>query len=261
MAERADRHLLYQKSVQCPAHELGFFLWVYRTIRGRSPMALREDFCGTALFSAAWVRSHPRRTALGVDLDQPTLDWGREHVLAHERPSVRRRVRLVRANVLDVTAPKADLTCAMNFSQCIFKTRAELERYLRVAHAGLRRDGIFVTELYGGTQAIRPYLERRKVGRFTYVWQQEKYNAITNEILCHIHFAFPDGSRLRRAFSYDWRLWGIPELRDCLLAAGFARVDVYWENEDERGRDLGTWRRATEERNEPTWLVYVVGVK
>jgi len=261
MAERADRHALYQQAVQYPAYDLGFFCWVHRTLRGREPLALREDFCGTGLISAAWARSHPRRTALGIDLDQPTLDWGREHVLGHERPSVRARVRLVHANVLDVTRPKVDLTCAMNFSQCVFKTRAELQSYLRAARDGLRRDGLFVAELYGGTEASRPFVQRHRRARFTYVWQQEKVNVVTGEVCCHLHFTFRDGSRLRRAFSYDWRLWSIPEMRDCLLAAGFAQARVYWENEDARGRDLGTWRLAQDEPNAPTWLAYVVGVK
>jgi hypothetical protein len=30
-------------------------------------------------------------------------------------------------------------------------------------------------------------------------------------LVCHIHFDFEDGSRLERAFSYDWRLWSLPE--------------------------------------------------
>jgi hypothetical protein len=182
-------------------------------------------------------------------------------VLAGERPSVRARVRLVRANVLDLVRPKADLTCAMNFSPCVFKTRADLEHYFRVAHAGLRRDGLFVTELYGGSEAGRPFVQRHRRGRSTTVWQQEKVNVVTGDVLCHLHFLFPDGSRMRRAFTYDWRLWSIPELCECLLAAGFARANVYWENEDARGRDLGTWRLTSDEPNAPTWVAYVVGVK
>lgn len=30
-----------------------------------------------------------------------------------------------------------------------------------------------------------------------------------------------------RAFVYEWRLWGLAELCDAMLEAGFARVEVY----------------------------------
>jgi hypothetical protein len=40
-----------------------------------------------------------------------------------------------------------------------------------------------------------------------------------------IHFEFPDGSAIR----HDWHLGSVPELRDLLLAAGFARSEVYGE--------------------------------
>jgi len=261
MADRADRHALYQKAVQCPDFDMHFFVTTYKRLRGRAPVRLREDFCGTAHFAAAWVRGHRDRRALGVDLDEPTLRWAAEHVLARESPSVRQRITLRCADVLDVTAPKVDLCCAMNFSFCVFKSRELLTRYFRAVHQGLRRDGLFITELYGGPDAIHPLVERRKIGRVTYVWQQEKFNPITNETLCHIHFKFPDGSRLDRAFSYDWRLWSIPEVRECLLAAGFSRVDVYWEDEDDKGQDLGTHHLATVEQNQPTWLVYIAALK
>ena len=32
----------------------------------------------TAFISAEWVRSHPKRTALGLDLHAATLAWGRK---------------------------------------------------------------------------------------------------------------------------------------------------------------------------------------
>ena len=56
---------------------------------------------------------------------------------------------------------------------------------------------------------------------------------------CNIHFKFPDGSKIKRAFSYTWRLWTAPELRDMLLDAGFRNVTVYWEGEDDNGEGNG----------------------
>ncbi|NBP95018.1 MAG: class I SAM-dependent methyltransferase, partial [Gammaproteobacteria bacterium] len=46
------------------------------------------------------------------------------------------------------------------------------------------------------------------------------------------HFKFPDRSKIERAFSYHWRLWTLPELRELLKEAGFKRVLVHWEGTD-----------------------------
>ena len=48
---KPDKYLLYQNSVQNPAYEVNFMRRVYRKIRGRSPLLLREDFCGTAILA------------------------------------------------------------------------------------------------------------------------------------------------------------------------------------------------------------------
>lgn len=261
MAKLADKHDLYQKSVQDPEAEIVFFDKVYRKHRRRRPLSFKEDFCGTAYLSTTWVESHKKRTAIGVDLDQPTLDWGTTRHIEAKKKSVRDRITLVNANVLDVKEPKVDLTCALNFSYCVFKTREDLEQYARVAHEGLKDDGIFFCELFGGTEGITDLVEYRELDGFTYVWEQAKYNPITNEILCHIHFEFPDGSKMKRAFTYDWRLWTIPEVRECLEAAGFSKTEVWWDpvEDDAKGDDY--YRVTEEEENQEGWLVYIVGIK
>ena len=76
LAAQADRHALYERSVQDPDGDVKFFARTYRKIRGHDPVSLREDFCGTAALCAAWARSSPERTALGVDLSQETMNWG-----------------------------------------------------------------------------------------------------------------------------------------------------------------------------------------
>ena len=67
LAERADRYDLYQKSVQDVAWEMEFVEQVFREQRGRAPLQLREDFCGTALAACEWVRRDRRHQAIGVD--------------------------------------------------------------------------------------------------------------------------------------------------------------------------------------------------
>lgn len=75
-AKTADRHILYQLSVQDAAAEAGFLNRVFRKLRGREPESLREDFCGTALLCSEWVK-YRNRTAVGIDLDRSVLEWAR----------------------------------------------------------------------------------------------------------------------------------------------------------------------------------------
>ena len=56
-AATADRHELYQLSVQAADYEIAFFDRVFRAARGSKALSMREDFCGTALLSCAWANS------------------------------------------------------------------------------------------------------------------------------------------------------------------------------------------------------------
>jgi SAM-dependent methyltransferase len=259
LASRADPYDLYQRSVQSPEAMVEFFDRTYRRLRRRRPLRLREDFCGTALLSTEWARSHPRRSAVAVDIDPGPLAWGRAHNLGPAGPEVAGRVELVRADVRTVRTGPVDIACAMNFSFCTFRERRVLRRYLERARRALAPGGLFLTELYGGTEAIVALEEKRRVGAFTYVWEQESFNPIDHRTRCHIHFRFRDGSEIRRAFSYDWRLWSIVELRELLGDAGFAATEVHWDAVED-GRDTGAYRQTEEEENQEGWLVYVVGV-
>lgn len=75
-AATADRHILYEASVQCVEADIDFFLRIFRKTRSRPLRNLREDFCGTAALATDFIRRHKENRAVGVDLDQPTLDWG-----------------------------------------------------------------------------------------------------------------------------------------------------------------------------------------
>ena len=240
-------------------------------LRGRRANVLREDFCGTAKMAVEWCLSHPERTAIGIDLDQPTIDWGRErHVLPNAR-KLGDRLRVYTDNVLEPRTEKADVTCACNFSFCVFKKRDELKSYLSRARDGLADDGLLFLEIYGGTEATAVTDEERECEGYDYVWDQHKFNPLTAETLCYIHFRFPDGSRMDKAFAYDWRLWSIPELDDLLREVGFSDVKVYWEQlEDDDGDDDEDMLYGTGEyddvsgkdvEQQESFLVYVVGVK
>ena len=74
----------------------------------------------------------------------------------------------------------------------------------------------------------------------------------------HIHFEFTNGTRMKRAFSYEWRLWTLPEIRELLAEAGFSRSTVYWEDRDANGDGTNTYRPRRHARQEPAWVVYIV---
>ncbi|MEZ4454889.1 MAG: class I SAM-dependent methyltransferase [Nannocystaceae bacterium] len=270
MAEQADRHELYQRAVQSPAADVEFFTRAFADARGgKAPLRLREDFCGTALLATAWCASDPRRTAIGVDLDGPTLTWGLTRNVAAAGPEVASRVSLVEGDVRSVTSPApVDVVCAMNFSYCVFKDRAALRDYFEAVRRGLNDDGVFVAELYGGTEAIDLLEEDRIIDDdLTYVWEQERFNPLDHSTTCHIHFVFSDDSRIDRAFTYEWRLWTLPEMRELLLEAGFREVKIYWEeveedeDDEEMLRGTGEYSEVTTmDENQESWLVYVVAI-
>ncbi len=74
---------------------------------------------------------------------------------------------------------------------------------------------------------------------------------------CHIHFAFPDGSRLQQAFSYQWRLWTLPEIRELLAEAGFGRVVCYWQGWDAEGEADGVFEPADRADADAGWICYI----
>lgn len=253
---KTDKHILYQKAVQSPDAEVDFCDWVYRRIYGKKPTRFREDFCGTGLISCAWVKLRSQNVAYGIDLDKPTLDWGRKHNIGRLPPAARRRVHQINGNVVTVRSPKVHVIGAFNYSYFVFKERRELVRYFRACRRSLFREGLLILDAYGGWEAQKVMKERTRLRGFTYIWDQAKYNPVNDHTVCHIHFKFPDGTRMNRAFTYDWRLWSLGSIRDALADAGFARSDVYWDDEDDDTN--GAWRPRTTAENDPGWNAYVV---
>jgi SAM-dependent methyltransferase len=263
MAEQADRHVLYEKSVQNVAAEYKFVSKTFRKLRGRRPRHVREDFCGTASMCCEWVKRDKRNTAIGVDIDPDVLAWGREHNLSRLQPDARLRISLIQDDVCRVqTAEPVDIVLAMNFSYQLFMTRDELGGYFRKVRKALAKDGILFMDAFGGYDAYREIREKTRFKGFKYIWEQASYNPIDGNMRCHIHFGFPDGSKLKKAFTYDWRLWTLPELRELLDEAGFSRVTVYWEEVDpETNEGTGKYSPATVGGADPGWVCFLVAEK
>jgi cyclopropane fatty-acyl-phospholipid synthase-like methyltransferase len=262
LAEQADRHRLYELSVQNPEAEITFIDAAFRALRRRRARLLREDFCGTAAVSCEWVRLRPTNRAIGVDLDPEVLTWGREHNLSELPAEAAERVELIQSDVLKVsTEEPPDVIAAMNFSYWLFKERKQLKRYFRRAREGLAEGGILFLDAYGGYDSYREITEERELDGFTYIWDQAKFEPIRNGLICHIHFSFPDGSRLERAFSYDWRLWTLPEIRELLEETGFRQVTVYWQGYDEDGEPDGVFVPVGEGEADAGWICYLTAEK
>ena len=258
-AANADPHLLYENSVQAVDAEIDFVDNTYTTLRDQPARFLREDFCGTGNTSCEWVRRRPDNYAIGVDLDEEVMSWGRERHIAWLSDDEQERVALVNADVMSVDTPPQDIVVAMNFSYWVFKQRATLQAYFSRVHAALNEQGLFVLDCFGGYDVSRVMKENTKYDDYTYTWHQASYNPISGDYRCHIHFKFKDGSRLKNAFTYDWRLWSLPEIQEILCDAGFSNVKTYWQgwNEDETEAD-GEFTPLEVADPDAGWICYIV---
>jgi hypothetical protein len=261
MAEQFELHDLYEEAVQAVDAEIEFLDETFRRLRGREAISFREDFCGTASACCEWVRTSRRRFAIGVDNEPSVLEWGRRHRVAKLPEVARARVRLLEDDVLTVETEPVDLIGAFNFSYFLFKTRTELRHYFERCRAGLKDDGLLFLDSFGGPEAIAEQKEKTRFDHFTYVWDQAEFYPVTNEIKCHIHFKFPDGSKIKKAFTYDWRMWSLPEIGELLLEAGFAKVRVFWEGEDENGEGNGEFTETARGTPDLAWICYIIAEK
>jgi len=261
MAEQADIHDLYEKSVQNVEHEVKFLQATYSELRNKKAQLLREDFCGTASVCCEWVRQGEDFKAIGVDIEPSVLEWGRQHRLSQLPSADQTRVSLIESDVMTVDTPQADILAAFNFSYFLFTSRDQLRDYFKRSYAALKDDGLFFVDMYGGPEAQEETKEKTKNDGFTYIWHQAKFHPVTNFARCHIHFKFPDGSKIKKAFTYEWRLWSAPEIREVLAEAGFGKTTLYWEGEDEDGEGNGEF--APDEKGEAdlAWIAYIVAEK
>lgn len=259
-AANADKYQLYQWAVQSPESDIAWLVRLYRRRRGHLPRHLREDFGGTGLLSCTWVKRGKRYTADAYDIDPEPIAWGREHNHAPLSAAAAGRMRFLLEDARAPSERQPDVRVALNFSYFIFKQRAELLTYFRGVREDLGRDGMFVLDIYGGPEAFHETEEERVIHHgFTYIWEQEEYWPATGDYLTHIHFRFEDESELSEAFTYDWRLWGLPEIIDLLRDAGFAKVETYWEGTDATsGGGNGVYRKRRLGENCLAWVTYIV---
>jgi hypothetical protein len=213
--------------------------------------------------SANWAKYGKDFTTESYDIDPEPLAWGLQHNLA-PLGDIANRVTQYQEDARNPSRKQPDVRCAQNFSYWIFKARAEMLDYFKTVQRDLADDGVFVVDLHGGPESHQELEEETEMddGSFTYVWDQDSINPITSEAKLHIHFRFPDGTELTDAFTYDWRLWGLTELRELFIEAGFSACDCYWEGTDEEseGGD-GIFTKTEEGEACLSYVAYLVAQK
>ncbi len=253
-----DKYLLYEASVQNPESDIDFILKEYSQEYGRSPTRLREDFCGTGMLLAEWVRRGEKNMGTGIDLSSEPIESGRARHWAALSSDQQKRMKYVEADVLSSSKYKAEVICAFNYSFYIFKQRSMLLKYFKAVRSSLAKDGLFFLDCFGGTEAMMEGEESRDLDTHKYYWDCEKFNPITHDCFYSIHFKPKGQKKQKRVFTYEWRFWTLPELKDLLEEAGFSKVFRYWEGDDNEGGGDGEFARTNVAENCLSWISYIV---
>ncbi|MEX1099238.1 MAG: class I SAM-dependent methyltransferase, partial [Bacteriovoracaceae bacterium] len=225
--EPFNKYVYYEKAVQNPQNEVDFFNEKFKEIKKKTPLTLREDFCGTAAISCAWVDQSPKHLAWGVDLDPEPIEYGKKNHLSKLNQEAQKRMTYLEGNVLNTDTPKVDIAFAFNFSYYIFKKRKELLEYFKAAYNSLSKDGVFFIDLFGGPDSQTEMTDVITHPGFKYFWECQMFNPITNECRFAIHFKRKSEQKRKDVFVYEWRMWTMMELRELLEEAGFKSTIAY----------------------------------
>lgn len=271
---KVNRYDLYELAVQAPAMEAAFI----RAVHADSPRVLGEDFCGPASVSRAWCATDPDALAVAADKSFEPLEHARVCIDRHDLESpepIADRVTLLEQDVLSVKK-KADAVAALNFAVCELHRRSWLMTYLRAVIYRLRPGGIFMADLYAGSDAYRPGISEKTIptpeGPLRYQWEQRDADPFTGMVTNAMHFILPgrfseESRTVRDAFVYRWRLWSVAELREAMREAGFISTEVYTSYGDAIDSDGRLYVRpaATDTRPldpddlDDNFVAYVVG--
>jgi hypothetical protein len=256
-----DKYYYYINSVQAPEHDVVFMRDTYRSLRGKAPVTMREDFCGTHALSCEWTKLNSKNVAFGVDLDSEPIAYGQSNYVAKLSGAQRARLQVLQADVLNPSLPKADIICAMNFSHFIFKDRSMMKSYFHNALTTLNESGILLIDCFGGPACQRENEEVTKLKNFNYYWHQRSFDPVSQYAVFNIHYK-PNGQpKVENAFTYDWRMWSIPELREMMSEVGFQKTHVYWEGTTRAGEGDGKFTKTETGEECLAWIAYIVGQK
>ena len=67
---------------------------------------------------------------------------------------------------------------------------------------------------------------------------------------------------LKKAFKYNWRLWSLPEITECIKSAGFKTVDIYMQGwDDEKNEESDKFYKTKDCDADPGWIAYIIATK
>jgi len=253
-----DKYAYYSRAVQAPDVEAEFISEVYSELRGREATILCEDFCGTFKNSCEWVKQSSDVMAYGIDLDPEPLDYGYSNYFSKLKTHEQDRVHILQGDVLYPGLPKGDVVIALNFSYSFFKERSQLLKYFKNVRNRLNPEGLFIIDTFGGSLCFSPCVDEHRRRGFTYYWDEEEFNPINHHCTFHIHFKRDGEKKREKVFSYHWRLWTLPELRDLMIDAGFHKTHIYWEGSTRRGSGDGKFKRTEQGDDAGAWVAYLV---
>lgn len=239
---------------------------IYKELFSKEALSLREDFSGTFALSCCWVQSDSKRSAIAIDNDKPTLDYGKKNYLAGMSQEEQKRLKVQLSNAIIKTDP-VDIVAVFNFSYCLIHERERLLDYLKNIHDSLNENGMMILDLFGGSESETPEVQERDIDNndqilpFTFEFERKSFNPISRISNYAIHFKYQDGTEIMDAFTYEFRMWSITEIRDLFKEAGFSKSMVYWEDFDKDGFGNGKFYATEEEENSLNWNSYIVGIK
>ncbi len=255
-----DKYDLYEESVQSPKSDVELYVQTYKELKNKKPKSFREDFCGTFSLSAEWVKLNPQHVAYGLDIDPEPMDYGRNYFDSKLSADQKKRLHIMEHNVLVAPLPAVDIAVAMNFSYFCFKTRPLLKQYFKNVYNSIRKDGLFIVDIFGGSQCYDAIEDVHKKKKFTYYWDQVSFDPISNFALFYIHFRVK-GKKVTKVFKYDWRMWSIPEVRELMEEVGFKKTHVYWEGTTRKGEGDGKFKRTEKGESCLSWIAYIAAEK
>lgn len=221
-----SRFDLYELCVQAPSMSAKFV----DALLGGEASVIGEEFCGPASIAREYVALGGGRRAVATDMDAEPLEHARARAGEELDASLRGHLSFSRCDVMEETS-RVRALIALNFAVCEMRGRDALVAYLRHAHQRLEGGGVYVADLYGGENAMAEgsaeVVFETGEGDILYEWRQVAANPLTGLVSNEIHFELPDGTRIERAFAYEWRLWSPAELADAFREAGFDSVEFH----------------------------------
>jgi len=255
-----DIHELYLASVQDPESDVKRISNIFSNHFNKLALTLREDFSGTFTISCSWVQSDKLRSAIAIDIDQKTLQYGKDNYLKNLSSDEQKRIKVLQSSAITKTE-KVDITATFNFSYCLIHKRKVLLEYLKKVHQSLNNDGMLIMDIMGGSDSEIPEIQETEINGhphitpFTFEFERKDFNPISRISNYAIHFKYPDKNEINNAFKYEFRMWSITEIRDLLEEAGYSKSIIYFED------DNGEYYQSEVEENTISWNAFIVGLK